>query len=478
MTTPGLFLQMLFRRRWVAAGVYFVVVAGAVAYIFLSTPKYQSTAELVVRFGNLSIPDVQHTPATELTPADRREVVLANAEILGSHDLARGTIESMGLDTLYPDIVADPPSRGTPMDAAVQSFLDNLKVDVGLQNNVVTVSLLHPNMQLVPSIVQRLIDLYVQHVAQVYENPQLAFQQQGVETQRKRLDAAEQALDSFKVKTGITDFDQEVISLLKQRADVDTALQAAQATMSQAQQRVGDLHRAMVNIPEKVPGLSSGEQYRSLDDSRSRLADLRTKLSQMLATYAPDSPALDQVRAAIRVAERDAGARQGEVPSRTAYGVNGVFQSLQTDYFRAIGDADSGREPVRVFTEQRDGIDRRLAAMREAKGELTTLTRQAQIADDTYRTLFHQYEDAQSQDNLNKQRISRAVVTSEPTRPYKSARPRKLITLLASLVGGAILAVGAAVLLEANDDRFATAEQLHAVFGMPILATLHRVRSA
>ncbi len=356
-------------------------------------------------------------------------------------------------------------------------FLDNLKVDVGLQNNVITVSLLHPNMQLVPSIVQRLIDLYVQHVAQIYENPQLGFQRQGVVDQHQRLDAAESALDSFKVKTSITDFDQEVISLLKQRADVDTALQAAQATMSQAQQRVGDLHRALANIPEKVPGLSSGEQYRSLDDSRSKLADLRTKLSQMLATYAPDSPALDQVRAAIHAAERDAGARQGEVPSRTAAGVNGVFQSLQTDYFRAVGDADSGREPVRVFTEQRDGIDRRLAALREAKGELTALTRQAQIADDTYRTLFRQYQDAQAQDNLNKQRISRAVVTSQPTQPYKSVRPRKLITLIATLMGGAILAVGAAYLLEATDDRFATAEQLHAVFGMPILATLHRVRS-
>src|SRR6266849_5229896 len=64
-------------------------------------------------FGDRSIPTVDRVPTVEMTPSDRRETVLAHAAILGSHDLAETTIESFGLDTVYPDIVDDPPTRWT-----------------------------------------------------------------------------------------------------------------------------------------------------------------------------------------------------------------------------------------------------------------------------------------------------------------------------------------------------------------------------
>jgi uncharacterized protein involved in exopolysaccharide biosynthesis len=469
--TPFGLLTTLFKHQRAVLVVFLAVVLGAAGYLIFAEPKYESVAELIVRFGDRSIPDVSRTPVTEMTPADRREIVLANAAMMSSHDLAQETIEAFGLDTVYPDIVADPPSRWTPMDEAVKTFLKNLSVDVGMQDNVITVSLLHPDKLLAPKLVQKLIDLYIARQTAVYQNPQSGFMSKEVQAARNRLDRAQGALETFKSQWQITDYDQEVSDLLKQRGDVDTNLRTAQANLAQAVQRQKELQELMKKVPEKVPQSASGEKYRALDDAEMRLADLNSKYSQMAATYNPTSAALATLKAGIAQAKADVKARKAELSNRSLTDENPVFQTLQTDFLRTSADAESNAEPVRVLTDQLRAIDARLDNLQQHRGEFNDLTREEQIAEDSYKSLSTQYEDARVKNNLNQQRISPATVISSPTLPYRTARPRKFITILAALVGGVILAIGSALALESLDDRFTTAEQVAYLLDLPILAS-------
>ena len=107
---PTAMLTVLFKRRWLLLTVFLTVVGAGVGYLATATPKYQSLAELIIRFGDRSIPTVDRTPTTELTPSDRREIVLANSQLLQSHSLIRATIEALGVGVLFPDIVARPPA--------------------------------------------------------------------------------------------------------------------------------------------------------------------------------------------------------------------------------------------------------------------------------------------------------------------------------------------------------------------------------
>lgn len=470
-TAPAAVLTALFKRKLALLSVFVLVVGAGVGYLMLATPKYQSVAELIVRFGERSIPSLARTPATELTPSDRREIVLANSQLMQSHDLVRATIESIGVARLYPDIMASPPEAWSVMDEAVRTLKANLSVEVGLQNNVITLSVLHPDPKLATQVVRTMIDKYIARESEVYRDPQVSFQRDGLVQAEQRLAAAQNGLEAFKAEHRITDFDQEVIDLLKRRGDVDASLRAAQATLSQAEQRRLDLKTLMAGVPERVPGTPSGEKYRSVDEAQARLADLRSKQSQMLATYSDTSPALEQLRSGIANAERDLRGRQSDVGGRSAALANPVFQTLQTDFFRATADAQSGMGPVRIYTEQLAGVDARLRELQGARGGLTDGLRQVQVADDSYRTLHKQFESAQVKEQLNSQRISSAAVLSQPTEPYRVARPRKLVTLAASLAAGFILAIGTALLLEARDDRFTTPDQLAAALDVPVLAT-------
>ncbi len=467
-------LTVLFKHKRAVFGIFFAVVLGGISYLFIAQPKYESVAQLIVRFGDRSIPTVDRVPTVEMTPSDRRETVLAHAAILGSHDLAETTIESFGLDTVYPDIVDDPPTRWTPMDEAVKTFLNNLSVDVGTQDNVISVTLLHPDKVLAPKLVQKLIDLYVAHQTAVYQDPQRDFLSTEVKDAGTRLAKAQAVLEKFKGQWRITDYDKEVEDLLKQRGDVDTSLRTAEANLNQAQQRQQELEQQIRKIPENIPEQASSEKYRSLDEAESRLADLNSKKSQMLATYNENSPALSSLKAGIATAEAEVTARKTALKGRSTSNVNSVYQTLQTDLLRTAADARSNAEPVRVLTGQLAAIDRRLGDLQQNRGTFNDLTREHQIAEDTYRSLSTKYEDARVKESLNQQRISPATVISKPTLPYRTARPRKLITVLACLFAGMILAVGGALVREALDDRFTTAEQVAFILDLPVLASFER----
>ena len=468
------FLTILFKHRRAVLTVFFTVVLGGLAYLLIAEPKYESVAELIVRFGDRSIPEVNRTPQIELTPSDRHEIVLAHAAMLGSHDLAQQTIEAFGLDKVYPDIVDDPPTRWSPMDEGVKRFLDKLSVEVGTLDNIITVSYLHPDKKLSHDIVQKLIELYIAQQTRIYQNPESDFMNNEVKGAGDRLAKAQAELEQFKGQWQITDYDQEVTDLLKQRGDVDTALRGAQASLGQAQHRQKDITQLIKSVPATQPEPAGGEKYRSVDDAETRLADLKTRQSQMLATYSPNSTALASLNAQIKTAEAEASARRGEVNNRSASNANVVYQSLQTDLLRTSADAESNAEPVRVLMDQMQSITTRLTDLQRNRGQFDNLIREQQIAESTYRSLSGQYEDARVKDSLNKQRISPAALLSEPTYPYKTARPRKLITIAASIFGGMILAVGAALFLEAKDDRFSSAEQVAFLLELPVLASLER----
>ena len=473
---PYGFLTILFKHRAAALRIFLAVVLLGTGYIIFKTPEYESTAKLVVRFGDRSIPDVDRSQVTEMTPADRREIVLAHAAILGSHDLAQATIRSFGIKTVYPDIAADPPARWSAMDEAVKRFLNHLTVDVGTQDNIITVSLLHPDKALAPALVHRLIELYVKHESAVYQDPEQKFLDNEVKQAGGRLAVAQNELDRFKNQWHITDYDQETADLLKQRGDVDINLRAAQANLVLAQVRAQDMAHMMRGIPASQPEPASGEKYRALDDAKTQLGALRLKQSQMLATYKPGSPALATLNAGIAAAQSQVNARQAELAARSSAVPNVVFQNLQTDYLRNAADAKGNAGPVKVLTDQLAAIDQRLQDLRQNRGSFDDLTRKRQIAEETFRSLSQQAEEARVKNNLNQQGISPASVISKPTVPYRAARPRKFIILAACFFCGLILAIGGALLLEAVNTRFSTAEQVAVFLDLPVIASFERNR--
>jgi uncharacterized protein involved in exopolysaccharide biosynthesis len=466
-------ITVLFRRKKTFFGVAGGVMLLGAAYLILVTPQYRSEASIVVRFDEKAIPttNMAHDTTPEVTAQnDRRETVVANSEIIASPDLARGVIESFGLDNIYPDIQESPPRLGTPLDEAVRVFAKDLNVEPGQQGTVIQLSFQHRSPAMAKEALERLIAAYMKREGEIFSSSDVEFQQQQMEQAKARLVVNQAALQAFKTGAGISSFDDQIVALIKQRSDVAGSLQNAQVSLGQSKVRRDQLEALLTKVSPNVQNSASGEKYHALDDAESRVADLRVKERQMLATYNGSSPMLDQLRASLATAQADVQRNRGSIASRDSNAPNVVYQNIQTDLLRSTAETRAYTDAVTVLQGQLAAMDRALQDSEAQRTKLNDLTRAVQIDDSAYRALALHLEDARVVQNRVLDRLSHGAVITNPSLPYKAAKPRYVITAIATVFAGLLAGIMAAIFLELIDDRFTGIHQIEQRLGIPVLA--------
>jgi uncharacterized protein involved in exopolysaccharide biosynthesis len=244
-------LKTFLRRK-----TLFMVVCGAVclgggAYLLLKQPLYLSAASLVLHFDNEAVPDIDriNTPSQLQGSNEHREILYSDADILHSPELIRHAIDKIGLTRLYPDIATSPRSDARKQDMAVQAFMSDLVVEVGLQSDALNLSFLNPNPTVARDAMQELLNAFYAQEASVYANPQLQFAADEAGSAKTKLTAEQDALASFKSGHQIADLPQQVSQLLLSRTDVESRLRNAQGHMLEAQQRQDALKQLLATIP-------------------------------------------------------------------------------------------------------------------------------------------------------------------------------------------------------------------------------------
>ena len=467
-------LTLLFRRKSLFVLSMLMTIALGATYLILATPQYRSMAAVVVRFDDKTVS--QTNLARDSTPnvtasSDRHEIVLAHASILSSPDLAQAVITKVGMAAIYPGILLDPPSRGTAMDEALIEFNRNLVIDPEQQGDVINISFDNPDPNVARQATQELIGGYMQREAEIFSHPDVEFQKTQQQKARETLRLAQLDLENYKRAGGITSFDDQALAMIKQRSDMNGALQAAVVTLAQAEQRRGELQRSLATLAPTVSNSASGEKYKSADEAQSTLDALRLKEQQLRATYRPDSPVLDQLQASIRGAAADLQARRSEVSRRDQSAPSVVFQNIQTDLLRAQADVRGGSQSVDLLTGQVAQLDQQMAHLEGLRSGLLQRSRAVDIADDTYRALSLQLQDALNSDGRLRESISHGAIIRQPSLPFKPSKPRYLILIAAFLVASVMVGALVIVIAELLDDRFTAPGQVARVLSLPVLAT-------
>src|ERR1035438_4316388 len=119
------FVYVLFRHNWSMVSTFLAVTVAAGAYCMLATAYYESECDLYVNFGRDTSSPV-NTPSgvgQAQEAANQQNILNSLSQMLTSESLAEEVITEVGLNKLYPKIVASPPSSGTPLGAAERRML-------------------------------------------------------------------------------------------------------------------------------------------------------------------------------------------------------------------------------------------------------------------------------------------------------------------------------------------------------------------
>ena len=473
-SAPGDILTIAMRRRWQITLVILASVLVALSLAMTSTPRYISTATVMLDVYQSDIADIRAVAAG--VTSDSRDV-RSQVEVLVSRNVLGRVVDSLELTTdpyFNPTLDDTPPSvlrflnplyYMSQARAGVSAVLSSIKEaasseETAMQRPVLSerdraIDILRASTTVAPvhfsfvfNISVELPDarksaLVANEIARQYILNQIdlkyerteqatAWLRQRVEDLRVQLEEAEAALAVFLEKSGLRPEDSNEALLIR---------------LGSARDRLAEIEEQRAELLNRRAALDA------IDPGRMTVEDLRD-LGQ--------AGVLNGIERVADMIERgQSGARE---TLRTL--TENQRQRVATD----IANADINIANLRRNIEQ---VEEQLRSRSEQLTKLGQLMREKETVAELYQTFLSRLGEASVQRGVY---TADAVVISEARMPVKPAFPRNSSFFLGGLMAGTILAALLVGLLEALDRSFRLTEEIEAQTGYPVIGSIPQSR--
>lgn len=460
------FLQVIRRRMWPALAAFIVVTVGAVVYANTRVPVFQARARLLVEVDLAELAGVKDPIAQDRLMSTQQ----MQMTILQSRSLARQTLKALGR---WPAASATvPPGSGpsaegsigmpaaldTPQEAGlIDGFLGGLRVSDGSggpsrqasAGGLIDVAYVSTDPVTAASNVNTLVEQFIQQSLDRRSSgtKQLNDWLMGrLEDQRKSLDASDRALQEYRETDGGLALPEQVSVAVQRITDLSEAY-----TKAKAERIAKEAVLTQVNIARQrgseIDSFPSLTGYPSLQQTQQEYADAQRRhaaLSQSLGERHPD---LIAARRALDSAS-----------TRVKQEISRVAGSIRADHATAL--AAEQKLSAALSGERNAAV-----TLNRTDVQLAVLQRDAQSNREIYESLLQRLNElgvSQGQRSSNIRVLDPAQIPGGPlsTGLQQSVRYGAL--------GGLVLAIGLAFLLDHLDNAVKTPEQI-AGLGLPFL---------
>ena len=445
---PSQYLRIVWARKWLALGLFlFVAVAGIVATL-LWPKQYTGQSSLII--------EMRIDPALgALAPALAAPSYMATqVEVLKSDRVASRAVKILGVER-SPTAVAqwrEATKAKIPLERYFANVLEKgLAVEPSKGSSIINLNYTAAD----PIFAQAAANAFAQAYMDVSVDLRIAparqsatFLEDQSKTLRANLEKAQATLSAFQQSKGIVVSDE--------RLDQENARYSAllgQLAVAQAE-RVETTTRQRNTGTETSPDILQSGSVQSL---KSQLAAAETKLSEASNQLGKNHPTRQQLE--VQVAE--------------------LQRQLAAEIRRVSGGASvSNRGSSQKVAELQTLVDEQkklLLSLRADKDQIAVYVRDVESAQRSYdavamRLIQNNMEGQNNQANTR--------ILSPAVEPIEPSRPKVLVGIVASLVGGLILGLGAALAREAVDRRVRRPEDLIVTAGVPVIGVLRPAGSS
>lgn len=434
------------RARWKVALLVFVLTVGTTVGVSLVLPKqYTASSSVVV--------DYKPDPVTAMMSAGMASsaMLATQVDVIRSDRVARRVVRNLKL--------ADNPQvreqwmESTAGEGDIETWLSEslrkqMDVQPSRESSVITVSYKAPDAQFAAGLANAFVQAYLQTTLELRVDPARqysTFFDNRAKEARDALEKAQGKLSAFQKEKGIIATDERLdvenarLNELSSQAVMLQAL-ASEAGSRQAQARGASADRIqeVLNNP-LISGL------------RADLSRAEARLQELNAKFGENHPQVVEAKANIASLRAKVDAEVQRVSGGVSVS-NAIARQRESDV-RAALEA----QRVKVL---------RLKAVRDEGAVLQRDVESAQRAFELVMQRLNQttLESQTTQSNVN------LLTTAVP--PLEPSSPRLLLNSALSLVLGAMLAVGIALVLEMMDRRVRGVGDVSAVLGLPVLGVM------
>ncbi len=457
-------------REWpLIAMISLAVIALAIAYVLLATPKYTAEAALMIDTRKNQLLETQQviTDATLDTSGIESQV-----EVLKSESVALAVIRKLKLaddpdllkpsllGSLVPSFLSGAIEAPTPFireRAAVANFNKNLTIKrLGL-TYVITVDFTATSPQKAASVANAVVEAYIgNEINARFERTKQSsdWLKARIEGLRSEANAAEHAVQKYRSDNTIVDTGRGLLSE-QQIADLSSQLALAKAATSEAKAK---LDRINVLSAQDVPDASVADALKNdvITRLRAQYLDLSARAADFSARYG------EQHQATTRVRDQ-----MNQIKLSIKDEIRRIAESYKSDY--SIAEA---RE------RSLDDSLSRLVSAAGTQGQVAVKLHDLESASQSSRNIYDNFLQ-KSMESTQQQTFptSDARLITAATPPLFKSSPKTLLVLPGSIILGLIFGCLAALGRERLNTAFQSVSQVEALTGFTCLGILPKVKA-
>jgi uncharacterized protein involved in exopolysaccharide biosynthesis len=340
-------------------------------------------------------------------------------------------------------------------------------------SNVIEVSMQAPDSAAATRFLNALTNLYLRKHASLHAGgDNTAFFEQQVAFHRARLEAATEKLSDFQERDNIVDIKDEMDLNLQKLTSMEGALKDLAANIESMAKEASALEQQIKDLPDEVTRERQVVVNPEVTVMRTRLVDLERQRDELLQRYTPKSRFVMDKEAELATLRQAIQEREQTVVGGTVVSHNRLKEALVQQFHEKHASREAAMAKRSALAKERKSYEARLDLLKSRTFDLGRLRTDFDLARDTYLMYEKKAEEARVSRAMDDQNIVNASVVQEAMQPM-IAQPRGLLTIAAaSGLGGLILGVAVAFMLEFFNLTVKDEQDVERFLQVPVLATI------
>lgn len=451
------YLYVLLRRRHAVLAIFLIFAVPACLRAYLARNVFEGTAQILIEHVAPQVLNFKDITADDGGSGDYYQT---QYNLLRSRSLAERAVLELNLlaDPEYggprtPEAIeaikAMPQGQSRALQGAVDAFLGRLSINPARNSRLVAVSFASFRPELAAAGANTLARLYIAQSLE-FRSKTSSEAAQWLETQiadqRKKVEAAEIALQHLKEQEGIVNLEERRALLDQKFGQLGSTITALKTQRLQKEALYRQMQRTA--NPEELPEVMASPYIQNL---RSELGTLERQETQLLDLYVERHPEVVKVRSQIQ-----------EMRKRIASEIQRVISAAENEYRAAVAQeasVSSALEAAKAETIdlsrrglQYDSLKAELGASKEVLNGLLSSSKQTDVAQE-----------------LTSSNIRIVDLAAVPRRPVRPNRKRDVLT---GMILGLAAGIGVALFLDQVDNTLKTPDDVQRYLGVPLLGVI------
>ncbi len=449
---------VLWRRRWTLGLTVIACALFAGTYLFLATPIYSSTSKVAISQNGANPYSDNHGYVSQSD-----SYMQTQGDIFLSTSVLARALDA----THYRSMKTFSTMKGDPV--AWVRALKSFKVEVARKSDVIAVSLESPYPREAALFVNSVINSYIEEQSHDKRSTGSemvkVLQRQKLELQQKRDLCLAQMIEA-KRQSGVLSLKDDKANTVMERAEaLNTSLTNAQLETIALRSQLDSMTAALAT-PESIAAFVEAQQAKGKESGDPEYQELRSQMTQLTLNQTssgtmqgPNHPRVQVLSTIVDSLKQRIAAKQ-----RT------MVESQRAALNSQVVAAEGKERQIRTILEQQEGraigLGPKAVEFAKLEAEVSQLQKQSDMIDARVGEISVNTLDVGP---LNVKVLEQARIEETPVKPNKP------LILAAAAMLGCMLGMGLAILREWQDARLRTPEEIFAVLGTPVLATVPRI---